>query len=268
MSERTRLKYYGWSSFGIESTSGNLLFDPLYRELFGNTWATLEDFKKTQVICVTHGHYDHYIDVHRILEKTEAVVVASSEVCRHLHLKYGVKKERLRPIRPFEEKEVSGYTITAFEWGHREVKISKFLKAGLLKLEVLPTLQFAWLNLFKVPFTAPFFGYSIEGPDKIRIMNYCEGFSDTMEIEKVRGLGQRFKPDVLIAGMQLNFEEQLSKGVAALSAKRVFLFSPHGVMFEKLGMKSSPAANFVSGIKRELPGAEVMIAEPKESYVL
>jgi beta-lactamase family protein len=264
--ESTSIHYHGWSSFAVETANGKLLFDPMYRKIFGAQWCGLEDFKDANVICLTHGHYDHYVDAPKILEKTDAVAVASPDICRHLSSKYGIKKEKLVPIEPFQEIQISDFTITAFEWGHREVSIPKFIKEGLLRAEFLPTLQFAWLNLFKVPFNVPYYGFHVKLPGQVGIMNYCEGFSDHMNIETVTELADRFKTDILLAGMQLDFEDHLSRGAAALSPKSVVLFHPHQVLFERLGLKSSPPETFVEKLKQALPDVNACIATPRSSF--
>jgi len=264
MSVKSQLKYFGWSSFAIESANGTLIFDPLYRKMYGANWSNLNEFIDADIICLTHGHFDHYIDTPEILKQTDAVVVTSKDICNHLNTKYKVKKERLLPIKPFQEINVSNFKITAFEWGHREVSILRFLREGLLRAEFFSTFQFAWLNLLKVPFNAPCFGFYVELADNIKLMNYCEGFNDLMKIEKVRELSRRFKPDILLAGMQLNFEEQLSEGVAALSPKTVILFHPHEALFEKFGLKSSSPQMFAEKIKHKMPDVEVTIANPQQ----
>jgi len=268
MSGRAKLRYFGWSSFAIESTNGDLLFDPFYRKLYGATWSSLDDFRDAKVICVTHGHAEHYVDVPAILKQTDAVVVSSYDIANHLNSKYKVKSERLMPIKPFEEVNVSGFKITAFEWGHREVSTLRSIKEGLLRAELYGILRFAWLNLLKAPHISPYFGFYVEGPDNQRLMNYCEGFNDLTNIQKVRELGQRFKTDILVAGMQLNFEEQVSQGVAALSPKTVILFHPHELLFERLGLKSSPPQTFVDNIRRASPEAEVIIAKPQSAFTI
>jgi hypothetical protein len=268
MSAVSKIRYLGWSSFAIESANGNLLFDPFYRELCGATWSRLDDFQGAKVICVTHGHAEHYVDVPVILKNTDAVIVGSNEVCRHLNTKYKVKKKRLRPINPFEEISVSGFKITAFEWGHREVSTLRVIRDGVLRANIYEVLRFAWLNLFKAPYTTSYFGFFVECPDNIRLMNYCEGFSDIMKIGEIRNLGQRFKTDVLLAGMQLDFEEYAAQGTAALSPKTLILFSPHEALFDKIGLKSSPAQTFVDKISEVLPEVKIIIAKPQTSFTI
>jgi hypothetical protein len=238
----------------------------MYRKIFGAKWSSLEDFKDANVICLTHGHYDHYVDAPKILKKTDAVAVASAGICRHLSSKYGIKKEKLIPIQPFQEIQISDFAITAFEWGHREVSIPRFIKEGLLKAKFFPTLQFAWLNLFKVPFNVPYYGFYVKLPEQVGIMNYCEGFSDHMRIESVEALADKYKTDILLAGMQLNFEDHVSRGASSLSPKSVVLFHPHKVLFESLGLKSSPPETFVEKLRQALPDTNVHLAAPRSSF--
>ena len=127
----------------------------------------------------------------------------------------------------------------------------------------MPTLQFAWLNLFKVPFNVPYYGFYVKLPDGTGIMNYCEGFSDHMKIESVKALAERYRTDILLAGMQLNFEDHVVSGAADLSPKSVLLFHPHKVLFESLGLKSSPPETFTEKLRQALPDADVLIAEPR-----
>jgi hypothetical protein len=268
MSQEPTLRYFGWSSFSFESGGGTILFDPLYRKLFGRAWSSLDDFRSAKVICVTHGHFDHYVDVAAVQKQTDAVVVSSHKVCEHLRAKYGVRSQKLIAVEPFQEIDVCGFRITPFEWGHREVRMSTFLRKGVLKAAFLPMIQFAWLNLVSAPFNAPYLGFHVVDSSGMRLTNYCEGFSDAMDIEGIRQLARRLTTDVMIAGAQLNFEEHVAKGVAAMSPRTVVLFHPHEIFFERLGLKSSSAETFASAVRRVLPQTEVIVAKPMSSYTM
>jgi len=263
MSERTLIRYFGWSSFVIESEAGIVLFDPLYRSLYGANWSCLEDYQNAQVICVTHGHFDHYVDVPNILKQSDMTVVTSKEVCKHISSRYHIKNEHLVPVNPFQEIIVAPFKITAFEWRHRDVN---FLK--LLQSDPITSLQFIWLNFFKAPLNTPFFGFFIVGPNNLRLMNYCEGFNNTMKLKEVQELGERFKPDILLAGVQLNFEDYVAQGVAALAPKTVILYHPHTPLFEKVGLESSPVHRFVESIKQASSTVEILLARPKMVYLV
>jgi hypothetical protein len=231
--------------------------------MHGAKWANLNDFKNTKVICITHGHYEHYLDAPPIVSMTGAIVVASSDVCDHLHSKYRLPKERLLAIEPFQEVTVSGYRIIAFEWIHRYINFLKFFRGGFVTAA-----QFTWYNLFRSPFNAPKFGYNVEGLSGLSLMNYGEGFSNLIDLNQVREFGQRLRPNVLLAGMQLNFEEYLSDGVAALPLETVILFHPHEKLFERVKLKSSSPQAFIDKIKSKSPKVKITVAEPMKSYTV
>ncbi len=265
--EAATLRYFGWSSFSYESADAAIVFDPLYRKLFGGTGCNLEDFRNAQVICVTHGHFDHYLDTAAVQKLTDATVVSSAQVCEHLHTRHKVSRQKLIAVEPFQEVKVGNFRITPFAWGHREVRISRFVKEGLLKAAFLPVIQFAWFALISAPFNAPYLGFHVVDSTGIRLTNYCEGFSDAMDIEGVRKMADKLPSDVVIAGAQLNFEQYVAKGVAAMSPRKVVLFHPHEAFFSRLGLRSSPPESFASAVRQVLPPqAEVIVAKPMSSY--
>jgi len=254
---KSKIEYFGWSLFRVQSETGTLMFDPFFRPMHGAQWARLEDFKESDVICVTHGHYEHYLDTPPVVNATGSMVVSSREVCNHLASKYKVPKQKLLPIEPFQTIDVCGFKITAFEWEHRDISFWNFFKG-----DIITASQFVWYSLFRSPFSAPKLGYYVEGPGGLRLMNYSEGFNNLMATKHILELAERFKPNILLAGMQLNFEEPLAEGVAALAPDTVVLFHPHEKLFEKFKITSSPPDIFLKNVKLKLPEAEVIIAKP------
>jgi hypothetical protein len=213
------------------------------------------------VICLTHGHFDHYIDSVKLLKAGDAVVVSSRMVCDHLHSRYNISRERLIPLEPFGQTRQGDFTITAFEWRHRVVNFMRIVRADWIR-----GLHFAWINLRQSPFHSPYYGFFVEMPNGVAIMNYCEGFSNSMDVQEVRELGRKMKPDILLAGIQLDFEEYVAQGVEALSPKTAVLFHPHEAFFEKVGLKSKPPQIFIEKAREKSPHTQIILATV-QSYV-
>lgn len=268
MKASSRITYFGWSSFVIDAHGSKLAFDPICRKLFGGSWAAPSDYRDLAVVCITHGHYDHFIDVPSILKNSQAVAVSSPRVCSFLEQKYGVPKDRLRPVVPGEQITLGAFAISTFSWGHREISYRRFFKEGLFRAQILPTLQFAWLNFLWSPHTAPFYGYVVTPEGGPKVMNYCEGFNDTMDLSAVQSLGKRYQPEVVLAGAQLTFQEYLARGLEVLSPKKTFVFHPHEPMFSKLGLVMAPTEDFATKAREIYPDMEVVVANPLRSYVL
>src|SRR3954471_4051942 len=158
------IRYFGWSSLSLETAGGTLLFDPFYRKYCGAQWFSLEDFPRADVICVTHGHEEHFVDVPSVARKTGAMVVGPPAVARFLRRRSRLPPEKVTDISPFETRELAGFRLTAFGWKHRDINLVKALgKAVFLGR----TAQIAWAlrGAAMAPFYAPYTGYHVELPD-------------------------------------------------------------------------------------------------------
>jgi L-ascorbate metabolism protein UlaG (beta-lactamase superfamily) len=91
-----KITYYGHSCFSIMANDKTILFDPF---ISGNELA--KDIKIDEIaadyIFVSHGHFDHTLDVVRIADRTGATVVGSWELYDHF-TKQGLK--HVQPLNP------------------------------------------------------------------------------------------------------------------------------------------------------------------------
>ena len=71
---KTQLTYFGHSGFKLITPSGNvILIDPwLKNPLLKNGEEMLKKIERADVICLTHGHFDHVGDAVEIAKKTNA----------------------------------------------------------------------------------------------------------------------------------------------------------------------------------------------------
>jgi len=71
---QTQLTWYGHSAFKLVTPRGNVvLIDPwLKNPLFNEGEETLKKIDRADVICLTHGHFDHVGDAVEIAKKTKA----------------------------------------------------------------------------------------------------------------------------------------------------------------------------------------------------
>lgn len=266
MSEKNfKIKYFGWSSLAIESGANTLFFDPFFRRYCGAQWSSLEDYLGANVVCLTHGHEEHFLDTPEILRKTGALVVSSERACRFLEKRNKIPSQQLRPTPYFEPVEISGFKITTFGWQHRDINLFKAMPLAVLKGNTTQ-LKWAWSSATKAPFYAPYVGFHVELPDGTTILNYNEGFNTKMTDQEIRDLGGRLRTDILLAGMQLHFVDDVVRGAVALSPKTVILYPPHEKFHEMMGATSAPWTDFADAVRKALPKAEVVIAEPGMVY--
>lgn len=74
-----KITYYGHSCLGIEAGGKHLLIDPF---ISGNPKAEHinPDSIPADYILLTHAHYDHVLDVERIVERTGASLISNHEI--------------------------------------------------------------------------------------------------------------------------------------------------------------------------------------------
>jgi L-ascorbate metabolism protein UlaG (beta-lactamase superfamily) len=91
-----KVTYYGHSCFSVHAGGKQLLFDPF---ISGNELAKAIDIEEIDAdyIFVSHGHFDHILDVLTIAGRTHAKVVASWELCNYFG-RHGLKN--LQPLNP------------------------------------------------------------------------------------------------------------------------------------------------------------------------
>jgi hypothetical protein len=264
------MKYFGWSAISIETDGGVLTFDPFFRPYCGASWFQLSDFRDAKYICVTHGHEEHFLDVPLVAKTTGATVIGAPSVCSFLTKRRGIDKKQLVGVDPhkFETTAtIPGCRITVFPWKHRDINLMKALSKAVFSGNATQ-LSWAWSSATQAPFYAPYTGFYLEFSNGLRVLNYNEGFNTKMTDKEIEDLGARFQTDVLLAGMQLDFVDDVVRGVAALKPKAVVLYPPHEKFHEMMGAKSRPWSEFESAINARFPDVKTYVAAPGDELDL
>lgn len=259
------ITYHGWSSLAIDSPEGKLVFDPFWRPYCGASWFGPEAFDGASVICVTHGHEEHFLDTPDIVKRTGATVVAGPAVCNFLRKRSHVPAKQLVPVEMMQSVEARGYRIGAFPWQHRDINLFKALTRAVFQGNATQ-LKWAWSSATNAPFYAPYTGYHVQLRDGTRILNYNEGFNTKMADAEIGDLARRFPADVLLAGMQLDFVADVARGARAISPRLVVLYPPHEKFHEMMGVSSRPWEEFGRAVQAAVPSAMVVIARPGDVF--
>src|ERR1019366_794392 len=93
-------------------------------------------------------------------------------------------------------------------------------------------------------------------------MNYKEGFNTNMTDKEIEGVAVKGRPNVLLAGMQLDFMSDLARGVKVLRPDITILFPPHHKLYGMMGVSSHPWNEFSEAARTAHPDGKVIVAEP------
>ncbi len=262
MSDTDFIKYYGWSAIELRVHGKSIFFDPFYRPYCGAHWFDAPDFAHADVVCVTHGHEEHFLDVPQVVRSTGAQVVATPAVCRFLERRSKVPARQLLPTEWGAKVRVAEVEIGLFPWKHRDINLVKAMSKAVFRGNATQ-LSWAWSSATNAPFYAGYTGFHLTLPDGMTVLNYNEGFnSKTTEADLAQLHRDYPRVDVLLAGMQLNFIDDVVRGVQALGPKLVFLYPPHEKFHEMMEVSSAPWADFASAVRRACPQVQVVVAEP------
>ncbi len=104
-----QITWLGHASFKVQNDSGKIVYiDPWIN---GNPACSIEvkDIDKADIVCVTHGHFDHFGDSLEIAKNTGAKLVCSPDIGWYAHSK-GVEREKV--IEKSEGGKVKNFTPT------------------------------------------------------------------------------------------------------------------------------------------------------------
>jgi hypothetical protein len=166
-------------------------------------------------------------------------------------------------IEPGQEIEINGFKIQAFNWHHRKINYFKFFGG-----DFLTGFKFTLSNLLRCPKTGPYYGFFLIAPNGLRIMNYSEGINPLLPTHEAKQLAEALRPEILIAGMQLTYEQDVARVVSAVGPQKIILYHPHKQLFEKMNIESSSPETFIENIRSVNPSVEILIAEPFSSFKL
>lgn len=94
-----KIRWLGTACFEIKlGTQKTIVIDP-YLDNSANAPVRSDEIEGCDAIFLTHGHYDHVLDVGKLARRFEPFIYCSQEVARALSEHQGIDPERFVPVR-------------------------------------------------------------------------------------------------------------------------------------------------------------------------
>lgn len=113
-----KVTWFGTASIALESGGTRLLLDPFLRRNKKLPPLKTEDFCGFDAILITHGHFDHLMDVPQIMKADADVPVYCTKTPRESLLKRGVPGRRIHTVDCGETFAVGNFSVRVFRGRH------------------------------------------------------------------------------------------------------------------------------------------------------
>ncbi len=215
-----KLTWLGRSCFQlVTAKQTRILFDP-YLEHYRRQNQAAYPFP--DMICVSHGHPDHFGDVPSLIqENSPALVVAIPHLCRALRTLIPEAQHRLFPIAWDDHVEVQGVLFYAFRSPPMQTSLYELFQE--FKVEEVMNFLLAFRQvadeILYLPLTS--FGVAV---DKVRLLHFVSEGQGEGEPVDVGDIGKQFAPDVALVSVEVGGEQRSAAYAAALGAPTII---PH-----------------------------------------
>lgn len=115
-----KITWLGTAGIRIETENTRILFDPFVQLSGGENPNSMEDFRKDEAICITHGHLDHLMEVPEFLDpeaEEEATVFCGSVAAKTLS-KLVLDTSNVVEVKPGTRFAIGDARITVWDGKH------------------------------------------------------------------------------------------------------------------------------------------------------
>lgn len=239
-----KITYLGHTPFKIESPEGKVMYSDPW--ISGNPACPIgmKDIGDVDIVCVSHGHYDHLGDAIEIVKEKKAKLICSPDMAFYAE-KRGI---------PYDESLSFPINIGG------SIKVDGIKTSMTFATHITETYGKEWFEDKKIQAGSGAAGYVWEFEDGTTF--YYSG--DTGLFSDMQLIGETYRPHVAllpIGGRYNMGPEAASKAVKWISPEKII-----PMHFDTFPEIEQNVENFQKLIDNRTRGVEVVHLEPGESY--
>lgn len=131
-----KISWYGTASVVMESGNCRIVFDPFLgipmHESLCRRKLHAAKYRTADAVFVTHGHFDHILDIPKLYKNTDVKIFATKTPCKTL-MENGMERDKLQMIAPGVSFTLGDFKITAYQGRHCRYDVGVILKTALKK---------------------------------------------------------------------------------------------------------------------------------------
>lgn len=118
-----QIRWLGFACFEIVLPSKkSILTDPYLDDSFSAP-IKAKDIERADYIFITHGHFDHVLDVGKIVARCQSMIYCTQEVANALEIHLQVPSSRLQPVAPGEKLVFEDLEVLVVKGMHPELSV-------------------------------------------------------------------------------------------------------------------------------------------------
>ena len=255
-----KVTWFGTASIALESGGTRLLLDPFFRKNKKLPPIAMDSFCGYDAILLTHGHFDHLIDVPKVMATDTLVPVYCTKTPRKSLLKCGVPGQRIHTVDFGETFTLGDFTVKVCRGRHIDFNmdyITRVVPWCVLKFpKTLPILNL----LHKYPEANETVIYEIAAEGK-RVLVMGSFGVDAMEVYSAQ-------PDLMV------FPFSGNTGIASIAAGPLRVICPKRILFDHFDDSFPPLTvrmdveGYCDLLQKTMPDTALIVPREGETFAI